>query len=114
MFYSAQTGGFYSRAIHGDNIPADAVEISSEIHAALINGQSQGQIIMADDQGHPVLSAPLAPTPEYLEAARKAEALQYLNSTDWYFARKAETGQDVPADVLQKREDARALMNEVA
>lgn len=28
MFYSAETGGFYDNAIHGDNIPPGAVEIS--------------------------------------------------------------------------------------
>lgn len=52
------------------------------------------------------------PTPEQLLAAEKSEALTYLNSTDWYFARKAETGQDVPQDVLDNRAAARSKMNE--
>ena len=42
MFYSKSTGGFYSRAIHGDNIPADAVEITDEEHRELLEGQSRG------------------------------------------------------------------------
>ena len=52
------------------------------------------------------------PTPEQLLAQAKAEAQAYLNSTDWYFARKAETGQEVPEDVLTKRAEARAKLNE--
>lgn len=34
MFYAKSTGGFYVRGIHGNNIPADAVEITNEEHAA--------------------------------------------------------------------------------
>ena len=52
-----------------------------------------------------------APTAEELLAAQQGEALAYLASTDWYFARKAETGEEVPADVLAKRAAARALFN---
>jgi len=36
-----------------------------------------------------------------------AEARAYLASTDWYIVRKQETGKDVPAEVLTKREEAR-------
>ena len=43
MFYSPTTGGFYTREIHGDNIPVDAVEITEAEHAALIEGQSLGR-----------------------------------------------------------------------
>jgi len=42
MFASKSTRGFYDAAIHGDNMPADVVEITTEQHAALIEGQSQG------------------------------------------------------------------------
>lgn len=36
-----------------------------------------------------------------------ARAKSYLAETDWYYARKAETGEDVPADVVPKRIAAR-------
>ena len=62
MFYSKQTGGFYDRDIHGDNIPADAVEITDAEHAALLEGQSSGKIITADNNGNPVLSDPPPPS----------------------------------------------------
>ena len=45
MFYSAKTGGFYSREIHGDNMPADVVEITAEQHSNLIEGQGSGKVI---------------------------------------------------------------------
>ena len=32
---------------------------------------------------------------------------RYLKDTDWYVARKSETGKDIPSDVLTKRAQAR-------
>jgi hypothetical protein len=42
---------------------------------------------------------------------RKQQALLYLDSTDWYAARLAETGQAIPADVLEQRQAARQLLS---
>lgn len=79
MFYSATTGGFYDREIHGDNIPADAVEISAEEHAALLKGQSNGKIIAGDENGYPVLQdTPLPDT----TAVRRAEIISRLTAID--------------------------------
>ncbi len=75
MFYSKLTGGFYDTAIHGDAMPADAVEISSELHATLLAGQSAGKRITADVNGFPVLSDPPAPTPAEFQQQRE-QALQ--------------------------------------
>ncbi len=55
MFYSQANHGFYAAEIHGDNIPDDAVEITIEEHAALLDGQRQGKLITADGDGRPVL-----------------------------------------------------------
>jgi hypothetical protein len=52
----------------------------------------------------------LAPTPEQLAEQAKAEAQAYLLSTDWYYARLAETGQAVPDDVIAKRKASRELL----
>lgn len=68
MFYSKSTGGFYTREIHGDNIPSDAVEITEAEHAALIEGQSLGKRIVADERGRPILQDPPPPTPEQIMA----------------------------------------------
>lgn len=58
MFYSQSTGGFYDPAIHGDTIPDDASEISSQQHAELFEGQRKGKRIISDEKGSPVLSEP--------------------------------------------------------
>lgn len=79
MFYSAQTGGFYSREIHGDNIPGDAVEITVEEHQALLEGQSQGKRIVADESGRPVLQDPPHPTNEQIIAQYDAAVQQRLD-----------------------------------
>jgi len=73
MFFSKATGGFYATAIHGEAIPAGAVEITAEEHVALLEGQSSGKRIVADAEGRPVLADPPAPTLDELKAAKNAE-----------------------------------------
>ena len=60
IYYSKTNQAFYDSAIHS-RLPEDAVEIGQEQHAVLLAGQSQGQVIMPDKDGKPVL-APLAPS----------------------------------------------------
>lgn len=77
MLYSKSTCGFYSREIHGHNIPSDAVEITSEEHAALLQGQSEGKIISSDKDGFPVLTDKPYVVPDYSalrESAYRAES----------------------------------------
>jgi len=62
MLYSPSTNGFYTPAIHGAAIPSDAVEVSDELHASLINGSAQGKGIKPDAYGQPVLTDPAPPT----------------------------------------------------
>lgn len=73
MYYAKSTGGFYDPAIHGAAIPADAVEISTEEHFALLEGQSQGKRIVADANGYPVLADQPAPTADEIWSAIKAK-----------------------------------------
>lgn len=103
MFASKTTGGFYSAAIHGDNIPADAVEISCERHAELMAGQSNGKLIDFDEVGHPFLADPPPPAPlttKQVEALRLRAYADPLSGSDRYFAEAArmqavgETGWD--------------------
>ena len=42
-----------------------------------------------------------------LVAMENYEARKYLAETDWYVARKAETGKAIPDEVLTKRQQAR-------
>jgi len=74
MFYSKQTGGFYKSEIHGDNIPADAVEITDAEHASLLDGQSKGRPIKSDGNGRPYSEEP----PAHTLVGAKAEKLVAL------------------------------------
>lgn len=57
--YSATTGGFYldphPNPENAPDIPSDAVEITDEQYNALLDGQSNGQKIIADQNGYPML-----------------------------------------------------------
>jgi hypothetical protein len=73
MYYAQSTGGFFDVAIHGKNIPADAVKITQEDHAALLAGQVRGKEIAADKNGHPVLADPPKPSAEQIWSLIKAK-----------------------------------------
>lgn len=101
MFYSKTTGGFYDSAIHGDNIPADAVEISDAVHAALIEGQSNGKRIVADGNGFPMLVDPpkltAADVWEKIKAERdrRTEHGGYKAGTKWFHSDQKSRGQQL-------------------
>lgn len=82
MFYSEQTGGFYDPAIH-TRIPSDAVEISHEQHAQLLQGQATGKIIAADQNGFPMLAEPAQPTESQKAAAIRSKRNVLLTGSDW-------------------------------
>lgn len=108
MIYSKSTGGFYSREIHGDDIPTDAVEITNEEHAALLEGQANGRIIAADANGRPVLQDPPAPTPEQIAAAvTAARAAAYAKESDPLFF-KAQRGEATMEEWLAKIAEIKA------
>ena len=79
MFYAKSTGGFYDAGVHGDAIQPDAIEITVEEHAALIEGQSQGKRIVADESGRPVLQDPPPPSPEQIIAQYTAGVQKHLD-----------------------------------
>lgn len=83
MFYAKSTGGFYDQEIHGDSIPKDAVEISADEYRMLLDGQSQGKIIVSNGNGYPVLSDRPEPTSDELKAQCKREAKRLLVDSDW-------------------------------
>ena len=83
MFYSKSTGGFYDTDIHGDAIPADAVEITTTEHAALLAGQSAGQRIEADEHGRPVLRDAPALDNDALADAARARRDALITATDY-------------------------------
>lgn len=89
MQYSPSTGGFYDPAINS-NIPEDAVEITPEQHAALLQGQSEGKAITADENGYPILQDPPQPTPEQLADTARAERDRLIESVRWRIERHSD------------------------
>lgn len=54
-YYSAERRGFFTEEIHGDNLPADAVEITTEEWSQLIHEQSaHGKQIVPGPGGKPI------------------------------------------------------------
>lgn len=58
MLYSKTANGFYNQKIHGSVIPDDAVSITNELYANLLNGQASGKVIQLDQDGNPILVDP--------------------------------------------------------
>jgi len=73
MQYSPSKRGFFDPRLHGSNIPADAVEISSEEHRTLLVAQGKGKVIQPDSNGRPVAVDPPAPERASVFAAKQAE-----------------------------------------
>jgi transposase len=63
MKYSPSKNGFYHPAVHGINVPPDAVEITVGEHHALLAAQAQGKVIQPDENGRPVAVDPPVPPP---------------------------------------------------
>lgn len=86
MFYAKSTGGFYDPDIHGEQIPKDAVEITDQEYTALIEGQSSGKIIIADESGKPILAdVPPPSEDDLLKTAKATRALAYQAESDPIF-----------------------------
>ncbi|UQS15583.1 phage tail protein [Pseudomonas sp. HS6] len=80
MFYSKSTGGFYEP--FGGEIPADAVEITQEYWQELLTGQSIGKLIVANDDGYPILVDRPGPTPAELEGYERSWRNLQIKATD--------------------------------
>lgn len=60
-YFSKAVLGFYCDEVN-ESIPADAVEISEELYFSLLEGQSTGKVIAANEAGKPILTDPPEPT----------------------------------------------------
>lgn len=105
-FASKSSRGFYTTEIHGENMPADVVEITDECHAELIEGQSQGKII--DWSGEfPVLDDPIPPSSEEIAAQIRAKRDSLLVASDWTQL------PDVPASTTEKWLEYRQALRDI-
>ena len=79
IYFSKTTLGFYSREIHGDAIPSDAVEIAEERRLELLGEQALGKQIVGDASGHPILVEPAASTYDVLRKLEYPPITDYLD-----------------------------------
>jgi len=140
MKYSKLTGGFYDPLIHGTNIPPDAVDITQAEHAALMQAQQTGQVIVPNKSGCPVsTSRPPYPFSTWNQAAEKwdsdpAQSAEYqrnqkaaqLSATDEYMPRVTEdlidaliakgviTQADLPEAVKTKLTERKTIRTELS
>ena len=83
-------------------------EVTEEIHReTVLQANAQQKLIKGDKDGNPILIDPPAPTEEERIRQRVAELERYLSQTDWYAIRFADTGEAIPTEIKQKRQDAR-------
>lgn len=84
MLYSKTTNGFYNVDTHTE-MPNDCVEITDAEYQALMNGQSSGQIISADDNGFPILETRIFSASEIDVAVASARSYAYQQESDPLF-----------------------------
>lgn len=85
LYTSKETRGFYDDEIH-TTLPEDALEISAEEHATIINGQAAGMIIDWNEDGYAFLREPIPPTKEELnEQVALNRAAAYAAEADPLF-----------------------------
>ena len=77
MLYSKSTNGFYDPIINVNNIPDDAVEITTEQWQSLLVLQSEGQVIHPDINGNPAAE----PTPQFTLSQLQENQIAILKSS---------------------------------
>lgn len=75
MYYSKSTGGFYTTKLHGSVMPPDVVEITSSEYLKLLDEQSKGYAISADENGHPINIPRCEQTPSELSELKLASRI---------------------------------------
>lgn len=84
--YSPSARGFYDRGVHGESIPADAIEITDEEWRQLLLENAGGRDIVAGSSGKPVSAERVTP-PEVIRANLIAARNAALRDSDGLAAR---------------------------
>lgn len=99
MFAAKSTGGFYDPEFN-EAVPEDAVEITADVHMALLAGQGAGQVIAWGDDGYPFLADPPPPSLEEQAATERAWRDAKLAATDGDVARHRDELEEGTATTL--------------
>lgn len=91
MYYSRSVNSFYDNPASYQDVPADLVEISDELYAAVVSNRPLDKIIISDADGFPVLADIQAPvmSRDQVEAVRLAAYADPVTGSDRYFAEAA-------------------------
>jgi hypothetical protein len=90
-----------------------AIKYIPAVQEILIDGQA---LAMTDAQREEVAAFLAGVEPDEtlsLKVAENQRNRRFLNETDWYVVRHAETGVGIPADILELRAGARAAIHEL-
>ncbi len=90
-----------------------AIKYIQAVQEILIDGQA---LAMTDAQRDEVAAFLAGVEPDEtlsLKVAENQRNRRFLNETDWYVVRHAETGVAIPADILELRAGARAAIHEL-
>ena len=98
IYYSKSNQAFFDDQIHS-RLPEDAVEISPEQHAALLVGQSNGQVIMPNKAGQPVLADP---APSHLHQWNGKEWTLDKAATSQLLAESIDKGTEAINDAVEQ------------
>lgn len=89
LYFSQKNKGFYDGDMkltycEAGSWPDDAVEVSKDAYNSIMNGQSSGKIIDADDFGYPILIEPVIDWNNLAELER-ADRVKVANNhvADW-------------------------------
>lgn len=104
LFIDGVLSGRYDSTIHGDAIPAEAVEVDNALFFQTIEDTDGVWSLVKGE----IVKLPFPPpSAEQVQSQKNAEARAYLLSTDWYVVRFAETGVAIPDEVIAARKSAR-------
>ena len=107
MYYGTKDGTQYGGYLETSGLQT-YVEISDgEWFSIVEEANRSNKIIVPDSDGKPSLTNPPEPSEEEKIKMRISELERYLQDTDWYAIRYADTGEAIPEEVKKKRQEAR-------
>ncbi len=81
IFWSTARCGFFDDTLH-HTLPDDAFEIDAELHASLLEAQSNGEIIQGSELGDVISAPPNFERATFLEHIRRLRKAALIDS-DW-------------------------------
>lgn len=114
MFYSPESRGFCSEIVYGSNLPDDAVEISDELYAELMEQLAAGKRIVPGVGGMPCAVDQAEPPEDRRIALERAWRDAELSSSEWLVNRHRDEQDMLLATTLTANQFAELLSHRQA